>query len=103
MFKRLNHNKYTTIQLYEKMYYKFVSIYKENSIEVINSLAETTEEIQMIKVKILYSLSRFKECEETAKFVLSMNSENYDAHYLIAASLVSRNFLVSFILYLVKH
>jgi hypothetical protein len=63
-----------------------------DAIAVIDKLDEskTTEALKLMKTKILYSVSAFEECDASAREVIEINSENYDAHYLLGASLVSR-------------
>ena len=69
-------------------------------VEAIDAIIPTTEELQLMKAKTLYTMAgtegydaTFEECSKAAESVIEMNIENYDAHYILAASLVARQML----------
>lgn len=86
IIKSQRDTKHKAVELYQKGLY-------EEACLAIDELQYPTEELKLMKSKICYSTSAFNACERAAREVIEMNSENYDAQYLLAASFVSRNML----------
>jgi hypothetical protein len=71
-----------------------VLLHQHEAIQVIDGLDFETEELLVMKAKILYTRSNFDACIAAAKKAIELSGDNYDAHYILASSYVACNMLV---------